>query len=188
MSSIRLVLAVAVTAIMLIAPVMAVELALARPPLAAAAHTYDADAACSGQAKRGLPSPARPVPDALRRGALCAIDGAMVTEKDTVSTGPVGITRYILGLRTDGGAGSVATLAGGRAAELWNATQAGGRVSVQTAGGRVALVVDGSRSFPTDSNAESVAHYNALSLWITVVLSTLELLTLAIVIALRRRT
>jgi hypothetical protein len=187
MSSLRLLLALAVMAIMLIAPVMVVKLALARPPLAAAAHAYDADAACTSQAERGLPSPARPIPDALRRGAPCSLDGAMVTDKDTISTGPAGVTRYAFGLRSDSGAESVATLAGGRAAELWNATQAGDRVVVQTVAGRVALVGDGSRTVPTDANPESAAGDNKFALWITGVLCALEMLALAIFITVRRR-
>ena len=187
MSSVRVLLTAAVAAVMLIAPVMAVRLALARPPLAAAARDYDADAACAGAAARGLPSPARPIPDALHRGAPCALDGAMVTEKDTVSTGPAGVTRFVFGLRTDGGAESIATLAGNLAADLWNSKQPGDRVVVQTVAGRVALVGDGSRTVPTDDNPESAARDNAFALWITGVLCALEVLALAIVSTQRKR-
>jgi len=187
MSSVRLLLAVAVTAVMLIAPVMFVELAIARPPLAAAARGYDADAACSTQATRGLPSPTQPIPDALRRGVPCALDGAMVTEKDTVSAGPAGVTRYAFGLRSDDGAEYIATLAGDRAAELFDATQSGDRVVVQTVRGKVALVGDGSRTVPTDANPASAARNNALALWTTGGLSALEMFALAIFFTMRRR-
>lgn len=187
MSSGRLLLAVAVTAVMLVAPVMFVELAIARPPLAAAARAYDVDAGCASQTTRGLPSPTRPIPNALRRGVPCALDGAMVTEKDTVSAGPAGITRYAFGLRSDDGAEYIATLAGDRAVELFNATQSGDRVVVQTLRGRVALVGDGSRTVATDANPDTPARNNAVALWTTGVLCALEVLALAIFIAVRRR-
>ncbi len=187
MSSLRLLIAVAVTAIMLIAPVMFVELTLVRPPLAAAAHAYDADP-CTGLVEQSHPFPVRPNPGGLHHHTTpCAVVGAMVTEKDTISTGPAGITRYALGVRTDGGAEFSATLAGDRAVDLFNAMQPGDRVVVQTLRGQVVLVGDGTRTVPTDTNPDTPARNNAVALWITGVLCVLEVLALAIFAALRRR-
>jgi hypothetical protein len=187
MSSIRLLLVIAVAAVMLIAPVMAVKLALARPPLAAAARVYDNDL-CTHLAMHWLPPSARP--DSIRlhhRTTPCPVDFAMVAEKDTISTGPAGITRYAFGLRTDEGTDYIVTLAGDRAAELFNATQTGDRVSLQILRGQVVLVSDGSRTVPTDANPDSLARDNELGLWITGMLCVLEVLALAIFAALRRR-
>src|ERR1700681_249723 len=145
-------LAIVASAIALIAPVAFVGLAVARPPLAAAAATYDANATCSGRARTGFPPPTQPIPDSARNGVPCAISGAIVVEKDTLSRGSTGATHYALGLRSESGAESLVTLEGDNAANLWNAIQAGDRVLIQTMRGQVTLVGDGTRTVRTDQN------------------------------------
>ncbi|HEY5093929.1 MAG TPA: hypothetical protein VII69_02300 [Candidatus Eremiobacteraceae bacterium] len=180
-------LGVAVAAALLIAPVTFFVFALARPPLAAAATAYVSSAGCSGTAAHGLPQPLRPIPDPLRNGAPCAVAGAMVTEKDTISQGVAGLTRYVLGLRTDAGAEYLATLDGDAAAALWNSAQAGDRVLIQTFRGRAVLVGDGTRTVPTDANPSSAAQNSAVDLWISSGLSALELLAVGMFAIWRRR-
>jgi hypothetical protein len=179
--------AVAATAIMLIAPIMFVDLALARPPLAAAAGVYETNASCSGPAMRGLPPPTRPIPDSMRNGAPCAVSGAMVTEKDTLSEGTAGNTHYVLGLRSDTGDEFVVRLEGENASNLWTSTQGGDRVLIQTVNGGVALVGDGTRTVRTEANPAAAAGQNELALWITGAMCVLELLAVAILVAFRRR-
>lgn len=169
-------LAVAGAAVLLIAPVTFLVFASARPPVAAAAAAYRSNASCSGPAAHGLPQPARPIPDPLRNGEPCAVSGAMVTEKDTLSQGVAGVTRYVLGLRTDAGAEYLSTLDGGAAAALWNSAQAGDRVLIQTSHGRATLIGDGTRTVPTDANPSAAAEDSALDMWISGGLTALELL------------
>jgi hypothetical protein len=182
------VLVVAVGCVLLIAPVAFFSFALARPPLAAAAGAYESDGACSGPERSGLPPPTRPIPDAMRNGEPCAVTGAIVAEKDTVSGGSIGATHYALGLRSDSGIGSVVTLDGDNAADLWNAVQSGDRVVIQTMHGQVTLVGNGIRTVRTESNPTAVARSNALGLWIAGSMCVLELLAVGLFVALRRRT
>ncbi|HKW45555.1 MAG TPA: hypothetical protein VJN22_07845 [Candidatus Eremiobacteraceae bacterium] len=183
-SNIALTFVVAI--VMLIAPAVLVTLVLARPPLARAAATYGTHPDCANPAALGLPQPARPIPLTMRNGQPCAITGAMVSEKDTVSQGIASVTHYALGLRTDAGAEFVATLDGADAESLWSSTQPGDRVAIQTFDGRVALVGDGARTVRTSSNPESAARSNALGLWIAGVICALEVLSVWIIIAWRR--
>lgn len=179
-------LTVVAACVLLIAPVVFVVLALGRPPLAAAAVAYEGSAACSATVRTGLPSPTHPIPDSLRNGSPCAVTGAIVAEKDTVSGGATGPTHFALGLRTDAGIAAVVTLEGDNAQDLWNAVQAGDRVLIQTLHGRVTLVGNGIRTVPTDSNPETSAQSNALGLWIAGTLCGLELIASGIFVALRR--
>jgi hypothetical protein len=177
---------VAATALMLIAPVLLFNLAMARPPLAAAANAYETNAPCAGPAAHGLPPPTRPLTQAARNGVPCAISGAMVTEKDTLTRG-TGQTHYALGLRSDAGAEYLATLDGDSAADLWNSTQAGNRVLIQTFRGQVALVGDGTRTVGTVSNPSSAARSNWLSMLVAGGMCVLELLAAGLLVALRKR-
>jgi hypothetical protein len=172
--------------VMLIAPVMLVSLALAHPSLTRAAASYTADKICSSPAVHGLPPPTRPIPVAMRNATPCAIRGAMVTEKDTISQGLASVTRYALGLRSDAGAESVATLDDGDAQSLWSSTQPGDRVVLQTLNGRVDLVGDGTRTVRTDSNPLAVAQANALGMWIAGGICALELVAVGLFISWRR--
>src|SRR5476651_2012612 len=137
-SGLQIVLLLAATVVLLIAPVMFFDFASARPELAAAAAAYSSNASCTEPAARGLPRPAQPIPDSMRNGKPCAVAGAMVTEKDTLSQGVGGLTRYVIGLRTDAGGEYLPTLGGADAAALWNSVQAGDRVLVQTYQGHAA--------------------------------------------------
>jgi hypothetical protein len=173
--------------ILLIAPVALAVLAMARPPLAAAAALYETDATCSSAARAGLPQPTKPIPDSLRNGEPCAVSGAIVAEKDSLSGGSIGATHFVLGLRSDAGIGSVVTLDGNNAADLWNAIQPGDRVLVQTMRGQVTLVGDGTRTVRTQANPTAAAASNALGLWIALILCVLEGIAVGIIVALRRR-
>ena len=181
------VLAVVAACVLLLAPVVFVVLALGRAPLAAAAAAYDGTAACSAVARAGLPSPTHPIPDALRNGTPCAVMGAIVAEKDTLSGGPTGPTHFALGLRSDSGNESVVTLEGGKAQEFWNAIQGGDRVLIQTQSGLVMLVGDGTRTVPTGSNPDVHARSNALGLRLSGSMCALEFIAIGIFVALRRR-
>jgi hypothetical protein len=172
--------------LLLIAPVMVVVLALARPPLAAAAAAYEANAICSSAARGGLPPPARPIPDPLRNGAPCAVGGAIVAEKDTLSGGTIGATHFALGLRLDSGIESVVTLDDRSAADLWNAIQPGDRVLVQIMRSQITLVGDGVRTVRTQTNPLAAAGSNALGLWIAGILCVLECIAVGIIVAVRR--
>ena len=138
-------------------------------------------------AERGLPRPAQPVPDSMRNGTPCAVAGAMVTEKDTLSQGVGGLTRYVLGLRTDAGAEFLPTLDGASAAAFWNSVQAGDRVLVQTFHGHAALVGDGTLTVTTDENPSAAARTNATDLWVAGGLSALELIAVGMFAIWRRR-
>ncbi len=181
------VLAVLAACVLLLAPVVFVALALARAPLAAAAAAYEGNATCVATARAAVQSPANPIPDALRNGTPCAISGAIVAEKDTLSSGSIGTTHYALGLRSDSGNDSVVTLDGGKAQELWDGIQGGDRVLIQTLRGQVTLVGDGYRTVPTDSNPSVQSQGNALGLMIAGGMCMLELVAFGIFIALRRR-
>jgi hypothetical protein len=180
-------LAVVAACVLLVAPVVFVGLALGRAPLAAEAAAYEGNATCSASASAGLPSPTHPIPDALVSGTPCAVTGAIVAEKDTLSSGSIGTTHYALGLRSDSGDESVVTLEGAKAQELWNSVHGGDRVLIQTLHGQVTLVGDGTRTVPTDSSPAFLARSNALGLWIAGSMCVLEIIALGIFAALRRR-
>jgi hypothetical protein len=180
-------LIVVASCVFLIAPVSLIVLALAHPQLAAASGAYESNPTCSGPARAGLPSPTRPIPDSMRNGVPCAVAGAIVGEKDTVSGGSIGATHYALGLRSDSGAASVITLEGGNAADLWNAIQPGDRVLIQTMRGQTTLVGDGTRTVLTDENPAAIARSNALGMEIAGSMCVLELIAVGIFVALRRR-
>jgi hypothetical protein len=180
-------MSVVAVCILLIAPLAFVDLALARPPVAAAAGAYEGNATCSGAARAGLPPPTRPIPDSMRNGAPCAVSGAIVLEKDTFSGGSIGATHYALGLRSDSGNASVVTLEGDNAVDLWNAIQSGDRVVIQTLRSQITLVGDGTRTVRTESNPTALARSSALGLWIAGCMCVLEILAVGIFVALRRR-
>lgn len=186
-SGVQIGLITAAVAILLIAPVMFFNFAAARPRLAAASAAYGANAACTDPAARGLPRPAQPLSDAMRIGTPCAVAGAMVTEKDTLSQGVAGLTRYVVGLRTDAGAEYLPTLDGASAAAFWNSVQAGDRVLIQTFHGHAALVGDGTLTVPTDSNPSAAARTNATDLWVAGSMSALELIAVGMLAIWRRR-
>ena len=173
--------------VLLIAPVALIVLARAHPQLSSAAGAYEANSMCSGPARTGLPPPTRPIPDSMRSGVPCAVAGAIVAEKDTVSGGSIGATHYALGIRSDSGVASVVTLEGGNAADLWNAIQPGDRVLIQTMRGEITLVGDGSRTVLSDANPAAVARSNTLGMEIAGSMCVLELIAGGIFVALRRR-
>ena len=179
-------LVIVVAAVFLIAPVMLFRLAMDRQRSAAAANAYESAATCSGPSTRGLPPPAQPLSNSVRDGVPCAMSGAIVTEKDTLSQG-IGLTRYALGLRSDAGKEYLATLDDVAAADLWNSIHAGDRVIVQTYAGRVALVGDGARTVRTDSNPSSVARHDRIGIWVTGGMFALEVFAIGMVAAWRRR-
>jgi hypothetical protein len=181
------VLLVVAAVVLLIAPVALCSFALARPPLAASAAAYERNAACAGPAQAGLPQPTHPIPDSMRDSQPCAVTGAIVAEKDTLSGGTLGATHYVLGLRSDLGDDFVVTLDGDNAANLWNAIQSGDRVLIQTMLGHVTLVGDGTRTVRTDSNPATAAQTNAVGLEIAGTMCVLEIFAGGIFVALRRR-
>jgi hypothetical protein len=180
-------LAVVAVCVLLLAPVVFVVLVLDHAPLAAAAAEYEGDATCAATARAAVQSPTHPIPDALRNGTPCAITGAIVAEKDTLSGGATGAAHYALGLRSDSGNDSVVTLDGGKAQEFWNEVQGGDRVLIQTLRGQVTLVGDGYRTVPTGSTPAVQSQSNALGLWLAGSMCALEFIALGIFVALRRR-
>jgi hypothetical protein len=181
------VLAVIAAGLLLIAPVALCSFALTRPPLAASAGAYEGNENCAGPARAGLPQPTHPIPDAMRDSQPCAVTGAIVAEKDTLSGGTIGATHYVLGLRSDSGNDFVVTLDGDNAANLWNAIQSGDRVLIQTMRGQVILVGDGTHTVPTDSNPTTAAQSNAVGLEIAGIMCVLEIFAGSIFVVSRRR-
>ena len=110
----------------------------------------------------------------------------MVVDKTTVASFGVAPS-YALDIRDDAGRGESVALGGPGDAALWNAVDFGKRVIVQRYDGRAVTIDDGSTAVATRANPLYLARTNQVSLSVCGALTALEVVGLALVLAVRRR-